>query len=392
MLERPPLSPKRDFTETLGPLPLPPGRTVGDALEAEIGEVAHHVMVQGLLEAVHGLVAVLNTNRQIVALNDSLLEAVAGGRLRAVLGLRLGEALHCPHALSAPGGCGTTEYCHSCGAAIAQVVALTRDVPSEQLCAIDVANGEAAPTHVFLRVRVSPMPLAGHRYLLLFLEDVSQEQRAALLEQAFLHDLSNTAMGLSAGIHLITHGPRDVDPVLSAEIVHLSERLTREIELHRCLVHSALGQFTPRASEVSVARVFSDLAAALNHHPSRKGRFIVFDPPPVGLVVCVDFIILQRILTNMLLNALEATGEGREIRLCCSREAAGVRFCVWNPDRIPETVVPRIFQRNFSTKGKLGRGLGTYAMKLLGEEVLGGRVWFETGEEQGTRFFLELKS
>jgi len=348
-------------------------------------------MVQGLLDAVQGLVAVLNANRQIVALNDRLLEAVAGGRLRAVLGLRLGEALHCPHALNAPGGCGTSEYCHSCGAAIAQVVALTRDHPCEQLCAIDLSNGEAPPTHVFLRVRVSPMPLAGHRYLLLFLEDVSQEQRAALLEQAFLHDLSNTAMGLSAGIHLITHGGRDVDPVLSSEIVHLSERLTREIELHRCLVHAAMGQFTPRSAEVPITRVFSDLAAALNHHPSRKGRFISFDPPPSGLVLCVDFIILQRILTNMLLNALEATGEGRDIRLSCAREGARVRFIVWNPDRIPETVVPRIFQRNFSTKGKLGRGLGTYAMKLLGEEVLGGRVWFETDKEQGTRFFLELK-
>ena len=49
----------------------------------------------------------------------------------------------------------------------------------------------------------------------------------------------------------------------------------------------------------------------------------------------------------------------------------------------------RIFQRSFSTKGSPGRGLGTYAMKLFGESVLGGQVDFETGAE-GTTFWIRV--
>jgi sensor histidine kinase regulating citrate/malate metabolism len=57
---------------------------------------------------------------------------------------------------------------------------------------------------------------------------------------------------------------------------------------------------------------------------------------------------------------------------------------------IPEKVALRIFQRSFSTKAKKGRGIGTYSMKLFGERYLGGKVGFETNEEKGTMFFIEL--
>jgi sensor histidine kinase regulating citrate/malate metabolism len=56
---------------------------------------------------------------------------------------------------------------------------------------------------------------------------------------------------------------------------------------------------------------------------------------------------------------------------------------------IPEDVRLQIFQRSFSTKGS-GRGLGTYSMKLFGENYLHGRVYFRTNEKQGTTFTIEL--
>ncbi|MCG8333275.1 MAG: ATP-binding protein, partial [Proteobacteria bacterium] len=39
-----------------------------------------------------------------------------------------------------------------------------------------------------------------------------------------------------------------------------------------------------------------------------------------------------------------------------------------------------------------GRGLGTYSMKLLGEEFLGGKVAFSSTEEKGTEFTITLAS
>ena len=45
----------------------------------------------------------------------------------------------------------------------------------------------------------------------------------------------------------------------------------------------------------------------------------------------------------------------------------------------------------WSTKQGAGRGFGTWSMKLLGENLLGGELGFESGP-QGTRFELRLPS
>jgi len=65
-------------------------------------------------------------------------------------------------------------------------------------------------------------------------------------------------------------------------------------------------------------------------------------------------------------------------------------FHVHNDGMIPDAVAARIFQRSFSTKGTPGRGLGTYSMKLFGENILGGKVGFHSTDQQGTTFYLTL--
>jgi sensor histidine kinase regulating citrate/malate metabolism len=50
----------------------------------------------------------------------------------------------------------------------------------------------------------------------------------------------------------------------------------------------------------------------------------------------------------------------------------------------------QLFQRSFSTKAATGRGVGTYSMRLLGEQYLGGRVEFTSREPDGTTFTLIL--
>ena len=92
----------------------------------------------------------------------------------------------------------------------------------------------------------------------------------------------------------------------------------------------------------------------------------------------------------MVINALEASEAGDTVKLTVEATENQVTFAVWNRASIPNQVAIRIFQRNFSTKQNSGRGLGTYSMKLFGEEVLGGKVGFFTSEEEGTRFYFIL--
>ena len=99
--------------------------------------------------------------------------------------------------------------------------------------------------------------------------------------------------------------------------------------------------------------------------------------------------LLSRVVLNMAVNAVEASAPGETVSLSAVLEEQAIRFQVHNQGEIPEAYRSRIFQRSFSTKGSTGRGLGTYAMKLFGESVLGGQVGFETSAE-GTTFWIRL--
>jgi len=92
----------------------------------------------------------------------------------------------------------------------------------------------------------------------------------------------------------------------------------------------------------------------------------------------------------MVINALEATDPGGTIKITTIINQKNVQWSVWSQNYIPETIQKRIFQKHFSTKSKKGRGIGTYSMKLFGENLLGGKVSFKSSEKNGTFFTFRL--
>ena len=91
----------------------------------------------------------------------------------------------------------------------------------------------------------------------------------------------------------------------------------------------------------------------------------------------------------MVKNAVEATAENGKVRITCSKKHGFVQFSVNNPGEIDKDTQMQIFQRSFTTKGH-GRGLGTYSMKIFGENYLKGKVYFRSTEKLGTTFTIEL--
>lgn len=66
------------------------------------------------MDAVHDIVVVLNRERQLVHANKAAVAYMRAHDGSPVMGARWGEALHCEHFA---GGCGTTRFCRTCGAA-----------------------------------------------------------------------------------------------------------------------------------------------------------------------------------------------------------------------------------------------------------------------------------
>lgn len=102
-----------------------------------------------------------------------------------------------------------------------------------------------------------------------------------------------------------------------------------------------------------------------------------------------DPVLLSRVLMNMVKNALEAPNTIPVVTLGCTAKTNHIDFYVHNNAYIGEDTAKTIFQPMCSTKGN-NRGLGTYSIRLIGENYLNGKVRFESLPETGTTFTIQL--
>jgi signal transduction histidine kinase len=360
-----------------------PERTDQKTLAAEINFAGRNPVISGLLSSVGGLLAVLDEHRQIVALNDGFLQMLDIEDPASILGLRPGEALGCVHAHEEPGGCGTSKFCSSCGAAIAIVSSLTQNEPAERICALSAVRKDGKETDAALLIRSRPLLIEGQRFLLLFVQDVTKEQRRAALERTFFHDI-NSMLGLLAGAaELMAEENRSP---LTETVRRTSMRLSKEVAVHRYLLQDQSAVCEPTWSELPAAEILDELRSFSAIYAAAYQKEIVFPEqvPPVS--VRTDLSLLLRVVCNMITNALEASENGGVKVWLEEHEDSQISFCVWNGQEIPPETARRIFQLHFSTKSVTGRGIGTYSMKLIGEKLLGGKVSFSSSASEGTVF------
>ncbi|MEI6226963.1 MAG: PAS domain-containing sensor histidine kinase, partial [Deltaproteobacteria bacterium] len=341
-----------------------------------------------LLRSLGTAVFVLNEHRQILAANTASLQMLGLHEPDGILGLRPGEAIHCVHAREEEAGCGTSQACATCGAVIAVLLARKHDRPEERNCAITIHSG-AGTVDIDLRVRAVPLRIDGHDLVLVALSDIGQQSRHEAMERAFLHDVANLLTGLVAAADAI--GSPDAAEVAeaTADVRLIADRLVREVRLQRVLASNVLEDYHPSHGPVAIPRLCEDLARLFNRYPDAASRTLEVVPPE-RRVVHTDPFLLARILTNLLKNAFEATPAGGQVRLSVRALDGVTSFEVHNPGAIPAAVVPRIFQRHFTTKSGPGRGEGTWSVKSLGERLLHGTVGFDTDRVAGTTFWLRL--
>jgi signal transduction histidine kinase len=127
---------------------------------------------------------------------------------------------------------------------------------------------------------------------------------------------------------------------------------------------------------------------------AQHGITFTFHPPEKEEVwVFADKDLMESVFTNLIKNAIQALS-GREdgeveVHFRLMAEDGVVRVYVRdNGEGIPEGVGERLFEPNFTTKSS-GMGMGLAIVKKIVEDA-GGRVWYESNEEGGTTFIVEL--
>jgi hypothetical protein len=362
-------------------------------LGAAIEVVSSSPIVGALLVAVDAALLVLDSHRQIVAANQRHLFPDAQRSPDAWLGLRPGEALDCIHAKEAPLGCGASDACASCGALRSILRCTSTERPADDECLLTLHRGPSTES-LELDVRASPVRIEGRPFTVLSLRDVSGERRRRVLEQVFFHDVLNTVTGLAGWARVLGSPGADAARAV-ARIGWLTGQIEREIKEQRDLLRAESGALEPMTAPATAAQILASIVDLFASHPTASGRRLVVDPEPADLGLSTDATLVQRVLANMVKNALEATPAGGAVRIWCEAPAdpGGAHACafhVHNDAVLDERVARRVFQRSFSTKASSGRGLGTYSMKLFGERCLGGEVSFTSRAGEGTVFTLRL--
>ena len=106
-------------------------------------------------------------------------------------------------------------------------------------------------------------------------------------------------------------------------------------------------------------------------------------------IINSDYVLLKRILMNLIINAIQAMPEGGKLSINARKEFQNILIFVQDTGvGIPENAKPNIFKPMFTTKSK-GQGFGLVVVKRL-TETLGGTVSFESDFGKGAKFSISL--
>jgi signal transduction histidine kinase len=368
---------------------LPAERLARAQVLDQASQVVDCPVLIAMLDTAPGMVALLNLERQIVFCNDACAQAGGLARKQDALGMRPGELLGCIHATDMPGGCGTSESCRYCGLVKALVTGQQgRSNSGECLLQRHDQNRDVSAEYA---VEVRALSQLGSGWQCFSLRDISDEKRREALEHTFFHDIINRASAVQGASNLLAD--EEMSPVERADFVAMlsvsARALVEEIRSHRMLLAAEKGELTVERNACDSLQALQDAAAACQSFGFADDKQITIQHDAQSILFRTDTSLLGRILINLYKNALEASQSGMAVTATCTGTADRIRFTVHNDTVMPDHIRAHVFQRSFTTKGS-GRGLGTYSIKLLTENYLGGRAWFESNTGQGTTFHADF--
>jgi len=364
-------------------------RSSVEEIKTEHDIIALQTLFSGIFSTMTGIAAIINRNRQIVYTNHEYLATKGLDSMEPLLGKRPGEAVSCGNSESGPDCCGSSLGCQYCG-----ILGTITECQLSNQKTIGEASlstySDGVLKSLDLRITCTPIVLNCHDFYVISLQDISDEKRLVALERLFFHDILNTASGLSG---LLTVLKDESDPSETRQLINYSEEASRtiidEISLYRQLRAAEKGDLPVEISSFNTLDFLKSVAARNTYTTGEFTNRVVVDGNSASLEIESDLNLLQRVLSNLLKNAVEASSGGEAVFTGVEDKGSVVRFWVRNSGVIKDDIQLQIFQRSFSTKG-LTRGLGTYSVKLLTENYLKGKVSFVSNDSEGTVFNVEL--
>jgi signal transduction histidine kinase len=212
--------------------------------------------------------------------------------------------------------------------------------------------------------------------------------------QDITHELKTPLTGLSGSVHALQNGAQD-DPSqrqlfvgnIGRDSERLAELVSRMLEIQK-LEYDAL-----KPVRFDIASLADKVAAGFEADAARRG--ISFEVEGGGVECVADPGKIERVLENLVENAVRHSPDGGVVRIESRRETGSVVVDVSDEgDGIEPTDQPKVFERFFrgpkTGTGKLGAaGLGLSIAREIVQRHHG-EIGVESVPGQGARFYFRL--
>ncbi|KAF1081917.1 MAG: hypothetical protein GQF41_1557 [Candidatus Rifleibacterium amylolyticum] len=366
-----------------------PSKADKNQLSQQTALLMSDLAIKNLIDACGGLLMVFNDKRQLLCANRETIENLNLADDASLVGRRIGEIFGCQHSATLI-GCGLSPWCRSCDANMAMLNCLHDKIRVKENAKITINHPKGVLSRCF-SIKCMPYQIDGLNVAIMNLNETTRLRDLENLERYFMSDFGRAVTAIDCKTRIARNSRFEDLPTLLRSLEQRTLLLQSDIRIHRFLLGHDSEHQTRRPSEILLSEVINLAVDGITESPFVVGKSLERPEKAADTRIYTDWEILVRILQNLLLNAFEHTDPGRVVKLGITIKGNDdIVFTVWNHQPIIELMRNRIFQRHFSSQRESGRGLGTYAIKLLGEGFLGGQVAFETGDS-GTTFSLTLK-
>jgi PAS domain S-box-containing protein len=220
------------------------------------------------------------------------------------------------------------------------------------------------------------------------LQDKDRLAALGMLAAGVAHEVNTPLTGISSYAQLLLADTAPNDP--KYDILKKMEQQTfRASHLVNNLLNFARSQRSIEET-VDLAELVRN-TVSVNENLMKAREVSIHVPDLPSMKVRGDFYQLQQVLTNLLLNARDASHKGGNIWLCLQQDDGQAVLIVKDDGRgVPEELIDKIFQPLVTTKrGQGGTGLGL----AISERIIrshGGDIQVESSPGQGATFSVTL--
>jgi two-component system sensor histidine kinase KdpD len=220
------------------------------------------------------------------------------------------------------------------------------------------------------------------------------EKLSKALLNSISHELRTPIAAITAAATALTEiksaDPMKMYKTLAGEIQESASRLNRLVSNLLDMTRLESGNVKPRFEWCDISDLIN-VALRHNERELAKHSIVLSVPRPLPMVKA-DFVLIEQVLNNLLLNAAAYTPEGTPIEIKAS--VIGGEMAVAVVDRgpgLPQESLPHLFEKFYRVPGAPagGTGLGLSIVKGL-VEAHGGRVEVQNRAGGGAEFSIFL--